>query len=279
MKKIIQVNGKGITLFEQKQEDFISLTDIAKYKNIDFPADVVKNWLRTRNTIEYLGIWEKINNPNFKLVDFDQFRENAGSNSFVMTPTKWIENTKAIGIISKPGKTGGTFAHKDIAFKFASWISPEFELYVIKEFQRLKQEEEQRKIEGWDIKRTIASINYKIQTDAIQKHLIPTLSEFKQKFAYANEADLLNLVIWGKTAKIWENENPELAKNGNMRDYTNVIDLVILANLENFNAEFIKKGLSKEERFEKLLEIAKTQKQALLHKNNESNIKKLESGE
>lgn len=279
MKKIIQVNWKGITLFEQKQEDFISLTDIAKYKNIDFPADVVKNWLRTRNTIEYLWIWEKINNPNFKLVDFDQFRENAWSNSFVMTPTKWIENTKAIWIISKPWKTWWTFAHKDIAFKFASWISPEFELYVIKEFQRLKQEEEQRKIEWWDIKRTIASINYKIQTDAIQKHLIPTLSEFKQKFAYANEADLLNLVIWWKTAKIWENENPELAKNWNMRDYTNVIDLVILANLENFNAEFIKKWLSKEERFEKLLEIAKTQKQALLHKNNESNIKKLESWE
>ncbi|MDD2516475.1 MAG: KilA-N domain-containing protein [Candidatus Gracilibacteria bacterium] len=278
MKKTILVQGKEMVLFEQKkEEDYISLTDIAKYKNAEFPADVVKNWLRTRSTIEFIGIWEKINNAHFKLVEFDQFKNNAGSNSFVLSPQKWIEKTNAIGIISKSGRYGGTFAHKDIALEFASWISQEFKLYIIKEFQRLKQKEKQKKLEGWETKRLIASMNYKIQTDAIQEYLIPTLSEFKQKFAYADEADLINIVIFGKTAKMWEDENPELAKKGNMRDYANVIDLVVLANLENFNADFIKQGVTKEERFERLSQIAKTQKQSLLYINNGKNLKKLEN--
>ncbi len=275
MKKIIQVNWKEITLFEQKQEDYISLTDMVR--TIENWSSLIEKWLRNKNTIEFLWVWEEINNIDFNYPEFEGIKNESWTNRFVLSVKQWIEKTNAIWIIAKTWRYGWTYAHKDIAFEFATWISPQFKLYLIKEFQRLKDEENEKKLLWWDTKRTIAKMNYKIQTDAIQKHLIPTLSEFKQKFAYADEADLLNLVIWWKTAKIWENENKELAKNWNMRDYSNVIDLVILANLENFNAEFIKKWLSKEERFEKLLEIARTQKQALLQESNKKNIKKLES--
>ena len=263
VKKIIQAKWTNIVLFEQNEEDFISLTDIARYINSEDPRFVIQNWMRTKFTIEFLWNWEKLNNPDFKRVEFDTFKNEAGSNAFVMTPKKWIENTNAIWIVSKSWRYGWTYAHKDIALEFASWISPEFKLYIIKEFQRLKQEEQEKQRLGWDVKRAIASMNYKIQTDAIQEHLIPTLSEFKQKYAYADEADLINIVVYGQTAKEWRHNNPELAQKWNIRDYSNVIDLVIIANLENINAELIKKWLSKEERFTQLSEIAQSQKKSL----------------
>lgn len=264
MKKTIQVKWVNIILFEQKEEDYISLTDIAKKKNPDFPADIIKNWLRTKSTIEFLWLWEKINNSNFNPVEFDQFKNEAGTNAFVLNPKKWIENTRAIGIISKAGRYGGTYAHKDIAFEFASWISAEFKLYLIQEFQRLKNEENEKKLLGWDIKRNLAKINYKIQTDSIKKHLIPSLSEFQKKYIYANEADLLNLIVFWKTAKEWNGANKELAKTGNMRDYADVLELSLLSNLESFNSEFIKWKLDKETRFIQLSEIAKTQRNSMM---------------
>lgn len=265
MKKVIKVNWNEIILFEQKEEDYISITDIAKKKNEEFPADVIKNWLKTKNTIEFLWLWERINNENFKLVEFDQFKNEAWSNSFVLSPQKWIETTNAIWIISKSWRYGWTYAHKDIAFEFASWISAEFKYYLIKEFQRLKDEENERRLLWWDIKRNLAKINYRVQTDAIKDYLIPTLPEFKKKYnQYASEADLLNLIVFWKTAKEWGKENPELAKNWNIRDYAWVIDLSILSNLESFNSEYIKQWLTKEERFERLSQITKSQRISML---------------
>jgi hypothetical protein len=274
-KQILKVNWNEIVLFQQNEKDFISLTDIAKRKNSEFPADVIKNWLRNKFTLEFIWTWEKINNIDFKLVEFDQFKSEAWSNAFVMTPKKWIESTNAIWIVSKSWKYGWTFAHKDIALEFASWISPEFKLYIIKEFQRLKEEEKRRELSGWDIKRSIASVNYKIQTDSIKLNLIPTISEFEQKYAYANEADLINLIIFWKTAKMWEEENPELAKKWNMRDYADIIELIILSNLESFNADYLEQWLTRKERFEKLSKIAQTQKQSLLSDKKLINFKKI----
>ncbi len=237
MDKKINVLGREVTLHKLKFEDYISLTDIAKYKNQEHPADVIKNWTRSKDTIDFLGLWEKINNPHFKVVEFDQFRTQAGNNSFVLSPQKWVEMTQAIGMISKSGKSGGTFAHKDIAFEFASWISVEFRLYLIKEFQRLKEEESERKALGWDIKRNLAKINYKIHTDAIKKHLIPEkISMSEEHLIYATEADILNLALFGM--------------------YADVSQLVCLSNLENINVLFIKEGLDKVKRLEKLNAIA-----------------------
>jgi hypothetical protein len=264
MKKVINVNWVEIVLFEQKEEDYISLTDIAKYKDKGKTWLVISHWLSTKFTIEYMWIWEKINNPNFNVTEFGNIKNQAWSNAFILSSSNWIEKTNAIWIISKAWRYGWTYAHKDIAFEFASWISPEFKLYIIKEFQRLKNEENERKLLWWDIKRNLAKINYRLQTDAIQSYLIPTLREFKQKFAYSDEADLLNLIIFWKTAKQWEIENPELAKNWNIRDEADIIEISILSNLESFNSEFIKQGLNKEERFEKLSEIAKSQRNSML---------------
>ena len=217
----ISVQGKEITIFNKKQEDYISLTDIAKYRNKDAPVDIVKNWLRTKSTIELLGLWEKLNNPDFKQVEFDLFRNEAGANYFVLSPKKWIETTNAIGMFSKSGRYGGTFAHKDIAFEFASWISVEFKLYFIKEFQRLKEEENKTKSLEWNLQRTLTKINYRIHTDAIKEKLIPPeLTKEQITYVYANEADLLNVAMFGKTAKQWRNEN--LDKKGNMRDYATI---------------------------------------------------------
>src|SRR3989338_917601 len=254
MNKKIQVLGTNIGL-NVKKIDYISLTDIARYKNPDEPKDVVKNWLRNKNTIEFLGLWERINNTQFKGVEFDSFLSEAGSNAFVLSPQRWIEKTNAIGIISKSGKYGGTFAHKDIAFEFALWISAEFKLYLIKEFQRLKEDENEKKALGWDIKRNLAKMNYKIHTDAIKRHLIPEkISIDEKKLIYATEADILNLALFGITAKEWRENNPSM--DGNMRDYADVTQLVCLSNLENLNAHFIKEGISKIRRLEKLNEIA-----------------------
>ena len=249
----INVLDNEIRLYAVEDEDFISLTDIAKHRNSDAPADIVKNWLRNRNTIELLGLWERLHNPNFKLVEFDQFRQQSGLNSFVLSPKQWIEKTNAIGITSKSGRYGGTYAHRDIAFEFASWISVEFKLYLIKEFQRLKEDE--RKTLGWDIRRNLAKINYRIHTDAIQQHLIPPeLDKQQTSHVYASEADVLNLALFGQTAAQWRSTNPD--KKGNIRDYADVTQLVCLSNLENLNALFIAEGVAQQERLERLNKIA-----------------------
>lgn len=256
---------------EIKSGDYISLTDIARYKNPDEPKDVVKNWLRSKNTIEFLGLWERINNDSFKGVEFDSFLNNAGSNAFVLSPQRWVEKTSAIGIISKSGNNGGTFAHKDIAFEFASWVSSEFKLYLIKEFQRLKDDENQRKSLDWDIKRSLTKINYRIHTDAIKKHLVPEkISRNEKSLIYATEADILNLALFGMTAKEWREQNKGL--DGNIRDYSDVTQLICLSNLENINALFINDGLGKSERLMKLNIIAIEQMTLLT---NDLGVKKL----
>ena len=255
------------------KEDFISLTDIAKFRSPDTPADIIKNWLRSRSTLELLGLWEKLNNPKFKLVEFDQFRFQSGENAFVLSPKKWIESTNAIGLISKSGRYGGTYAHRDIAFEFASWVSVEFKLYLIKEFQRL-QEAEQKQL-GWDVKRNLTKINYRIHTDAIRANLIPReLSGPQVSRIYASEADVLNMALFGKTAKQWREANP--GDKGNIRDQANASQLVCLANLENLNALFINEGLEQPERLKKLNRIAIEQMQILT---SDHNLKRLEEGD
>src|ERR1039457_4827679 len=218
-KAIIEVQGAAITVLSEEASDYISLTDIAKFKNADHSDDVIRNWMRNRNTIEFLGVWERLNNPDFNPIEFDGIRKQAGLNSFILTARRWIEATSAVGLISKAGRYGGTFAHKDIAFEFASWISVEFRLYLIKEFQRLK-EEEQKQL-GWDIRRNLVKINYRIHTDAIKENLIPVeLTKQQAPMVYASEADVLNMALFGQTAKSWRDANPD--KKGNVRDYANV---------------------------------------------------------
>src|SRR3989338_5080990 len=239
-KSTIDVQGTAITILTQREEDLICLTDIARAKNADASDDLIRNWLRNRNTVEFVGIWERLNNPDFNPVEFDGIKKQAGLNSFTLTPKQWIEKTNAIGIISKAGRYGGTYAHKDIAFEFASWISVEFKLYLIKEFQRLK-EEEQKKL-GWDIKRNLVKINYRIHTDAIKENLIPKeLTSQQINQIYANEADVLNMALFGMTTKEWRDSNSD--KKGNVRDYANVSQLVCLSNLENKNALFINENV------------------------------------
>lgn len=271
MKKI-NTKGFEIYTFQQNESDYISLTDIAKYKDKERTDYIIQNWMRNRDTIEFLGIWEQLNNPNFKPIEFDGFKNAAGANSFSLTPKRWIATVNAIGLINKSGKYGGgTFAHKDIAFEFATWVSPEFKLYLIKEFQRLKIEENERLTLNWDTKRMLTKINYRIHTDAIQKNLIPKeISKTQVNIVFANEADMLNKALFGMTAKEWRNENPQLT--GNIRDYSDVIQLVCLANLESLNAEFIRQGIPQAERLIKLNEIAIIQMQSLL---GSSSIKKL----
>src|SRR3989344_2799825 len=266
MSKIIVLNQE-IGWQIRNETEYISLTDIARYKDKNRSDYVVQNWLRNRNTIEFLGLWEVINNPHFNSIEFDGFRKQAGLNSFVLTPKKWVENTKAIGIISKSGNLGGTFAHKDIAFEFASWISVEFRLYLIKEFQRLKIEENKRESLEWDIKRDLAKINYHIHTDAIKKHLIPEqISRSEEKLIYATEADILNLALFGLTAKEWRDQNPSLS--GNIRDSAEISQLICLSNLENLNALLIKEGLEKSKRLEKLNQLAIEQMTVLTNSRN-----------
>ena len=261
--KQINANGVEIRINIVNEEDFISLTDIAKKSNPDFPADVVKNWMRNRSTIEFLGLWEQINNMNFKLVEFDQFRKQAGTNSFVLTPQKWVEQTNAVGIVSKSGRYGGTYAHKDIALEFASWISPAFKLYIIKDYQRLKEEESNIKAIGWNIKRELAKTNYRIHTEAIKENLIlPHLTEKQKSYLYASEADMINIALFGMTAKQWRENNPDV--QGNIRDYATLEQLVILANLETMNAEYIREGLSQQERLSRLNQVALFQLETLL---------------
>lgn len=260
------VKQVNINIFQEKEHEYISLTDIAAFKNSNEPKDVVKNWLRNRGTIEFLGLWEKINNPHFKGVEFDSFLFEAGSNSFTLSPRKWIEATNAKGIISKQGRGGGTFAQKDIAFEFASWISAEFKLYLIKEYQRLKQEESNRLNLEWNLQRTLAKVNYKIHTDAIKENLMPaTLNKNQTAIIYANEADVLNMALFGKTAKQWREENPK--EKGNIRDDATIQQLVVLSNLESINALLINQEINQQKRLKQLNEIAISQMKSLLNNN------------
>lgn len=260
-KQNIKIKGSEITVIKADKEYYISITDIARYKNSEATGLVISHWLRARYTIEFMGFWEQMHNPDFNITDFGNIRNQSGSNSFVLTVKQWVERTNAIGIISKAGRYGGTYAHKDIAFEFASWISAEFKLYIIKEFQRLKDEE--LKQLGWDIKRNLTKINYRIHTDAIKENLIPpNLSKKQVSFIYASEADVLNMALFGKTAKQWRDENPK--EQGNIRDYANVSQLVCLANLENLNAVFITEGYEQSQRLEKLNQIAIQQMKILL---------------
>ena len=261
--KTISVQGFDIVWYETNYNDYISLTDIARYKDAEHTDDIIKNWLRNRNTIELLGFWESIYNPNFKPLEFEGFRKQAGLNSFVMTPKKWIESTNAIGIVSKSGRYGGTFAHKDIALEFASWISIEFKLYIIKEFQRLKEDEtSQLKLE-WNLQRTLSKINYHIHTDAIRDNLIPKeITKQQANFVYADEADLLNVALFGLTAKEWRESNPD--KKGNVRDYASLEQLVVLSNMESINALLISQGITPSERLRELNKVAITQMKSLL---------------
>ncbi len=252
MAKII-VKEQTIKTLNKDGIDYICITDIAKQKNPVEPKDVVKNWLRLKNTLEYLGLWERLNNPNFKGVEFDPLLKDAGSNAFTMSPTRWVELTNAIGIISKNGANGGTYAERDIAFKFASWVSVEFELYLIKEFQRLKAEE-QKQI-AWSAKRELSKINYHIHTDAIKANLIPAeVTKEQAAMTYADEADVLNIAMFGMTAKQWREQNPD--KKGNIRDYATINELICLSNMENLNAVFINDGMQQSERLMKLNQIA-----------------------
>ncbi len=261
-KATIDVKGTAITIVQQPQADFISLTDIAKHKEPHRADHVIQNWMRNRNTVEFLGIWEGLNNDAFNPLEFEGFRNKAGLNSFVLTPRQWIEATAAIGIVSKPGRYGGTFAHKDIAFEFATWISVEFKLFLIKEFQRLKDDENQRLSLSWNLNRTLAKLNYRIHTDAIQKHLIPPqVSAARTAATYASEADLLNVALFGLTAREWRDGNPKL--DGNMRDHASIEQLLVLANIESMNAEFIHMGLPQATRLQRLNEIAIRQMKTL----------------
>lgn len=271
-KNKISAGGTEITILKTNELEFISLTDIARYKDSEHIDSIIQNWMRNRNTIELLGFWELIYNPNFKPLEFEGFRKQAGLNSFVMTPKKWIENTNAIGIVSKSGRYGGTFAHKDIAFEFASWISIEFKLYIIKEFQRLKEDENDRLKLEWNLQRTLSKINYRIHTDAIKENLIPKeLSKFEINNIYANEADLLNMALFGKTAIQWRNEYP--AAEGNIRDMATIEQLVVLSNLESINAVLINQGLSQPVRIHQLNQVAITQMKSLVGNNQLKKLK------
>ncbi len=269
--KTINVKGTEITVFQGEVSDYISLTDIARYRDASNMDAIIQNWLRNRNTIELLGFWETMYNPDFKPLEFEGFRKQAGLNSFVMTPKKWIESTNAIGITSKSGRYGGTFAHKDIAFEFASWISIEFKLYIIKEFQRLKADENDRLKLEWNLQRTLAKVNYHIHTDAIKENLIPKeLSKLQTAFVYADEADMLNVALFGLTAKQWREANPKA--EGNIRDAANIEQLVVLSNLESINAVLIHQGLQQNKRLQQLNKIAIAQMKSLLQS---SSMKKL----
>lgn len=270
----INANGKEITLLANNT-DYVSLTDIAKYLDPENPRFIIQNWMRNRNTIEFLGAWESINNPNFNRLEFDTVRNASGTNAFVLTPQRWIAETNAIGITSKAGRYGGTYAHSDIAFEFASWISPEFKLYIIQDYQRLKQEEAYRNQLDWKVNRYISKLNYTIQTDAIKENIVPTLQPSQISYAYSSEADLVNVALFGMTAKEYKKAFPE--KNGNQRDNATIEQLLVLNNLQSLNAEMIKQGLSQSNRLTELNRIAKEQLE-VLYKNNQKaldNLKRL----
>src|SRR2546427_7377343 len=265
-KSVIEVQGTVVTILSGQQEDYISLTDIARYKDSERTDYLIQNWMRNRNTIEFLGLWERLNNPGFNPIEFDGIRKQEGLNSFILTAKRWIDATRAVGLISKAGRYGGTYAHKDIAFEFASWISVEFRLYLIKEFQRLKDDENRRLSLAWNLNRTLSKLNYRIHTDAVKAHLIPPeVTPAQAAITYATEADLLNVALFGHTARQWRDANPKL--EGNVRDYASVEQLLVLANMEGMNAEFIHMGLPQGERLKRLNQIAIRQMQVLTSAN------------
>jgi hypothetical protein len=269
--KIINVQGREISLISDKVNDYISLTDMARYRDAERTNYIIQNWMRTRSAIEFCGLWEQLNNPDFKSIEFDAFKNESGSNSFALTPQKWIDTTNAKGIISKSGRYGGTFAHRDIAFEFATWISAEFKFYFIREFQRLKADENDRLNLEWNLQRTLAKVNYRIHTDAIKENLIPvSLSKDKINFVYADEADILNIALFGLTAKQWRDANPKA--EGNIRDTATIEQLVVLSNMESINAVLIHQGLPQNQRLVQLNKIAITQMKSLLAN---TSIKKL----
>lgn len=267
------VKDQIINVIRIDDKEFISLTDLARYADEDDPRYPIQNWMRNKDVISYLGLWESIHNENFKGVEFDTFKNEAGSNKFKISPQKWIRETNAIGIISKSGNNGGTYARSDIALEFASWLSPEFKLYVIQEFQRLKKNEAYQNKIDWHANRVLAKVSYVVHTDVIKSIIVPTLTEKQKKFVYAEEADVLNVALFGMTAKEWRESNPNLAEDGNIRDYTDLLHLVILSNLENINAELIEMGIPQSERLVRLNDMAKKQME-LLRKN--KSLKNLE---
>ena len=271
-KDSLSAKGLSIQVYtEDFMNDYISLTDIARYKS-DEPSDVIKNWMRRKDTIEFLGLWESLNNTNFNSVEFDWIKSEAGYNSFTLSPKKWISLTNAIGIISKSGRYGGAFAYSDIAFEFASWISAEFKMYVIQDYKRLKSDENSKLSLNWNLNREISKLNYKIHTDAIKEYLLNDLTDEQLSYKYASEADLLNVALFDKRAKQWRDENPKL--KGNMRDYANLQELLVLANMESYNAILISKGISQKERMIELRALAKKQLLSLKSLENKKLISK-----
>ena len=273
-KDTLDAKGFAIQIYtEDFKNDYISLTDIARYKS-DEPSDVIKNWLRRKDTIEFLGLWESLNSLNFNSVEFDRIKSEAGYNSFTLSPKKWVETTGAIGIVSKGGRYGGAFAHTDIAFEFASWISAEFKLYLIQDYKRLKSDENPRLSLGWNLNREISKINYKIHTAAIKEYLLKDLTNEQLSYKYSSEADMLNVALFNKRVKQWREENPHL--KGNMRDYATLNELLVLANMESYNAILIGKGMKQKERMIELRKLARTQLLSL-EKLNNAGIKRLET--
>ena len=277
IKTEIIVKDRKIGVLRIGNKEYISLTDLARYADEDDPRYPIQNWMRNKDVISYLGLWESIHNENFKGVEFDTFKNEAGSNKFKISPQKWIKETNAIGIISKSGNNGGTYAISDIAFEFASWLSPEFKLYVIQEFQRLKKNEAYKNKVDWHANRVLAKVSYLVHTDAIKSNIVPTLTEKQKKFVYAEEADVLNVALFGQTAKEWRESNPEIADKGNIRDYTDLLHLVILNNLENINAELIEMKISQKERLIKLNNMAKKQMELLKNNSSFNNLEYIEN--
>lgn len=271
------VKDQIINVMRIDDKEFISLTDLARYADEDDPRYPIQNWMRNKDVISYLGLWESIHNENFKGVEFDTFKNEAGSNKFKISPQKWIRETNAIGMISKSGNNGGTYARSDIALEFASWLSPEFKLYVIQEFQRLKKNEAYQNKIDWHANRVLAKVSYIVHTDAIKSVIVPTLTEKQKKYVYAEEADVLNVALFGMTAKEWRTSNYDLAENGNIRDYTDLLHLVILSNLENINAELIEMGVSQSERLTRLNDIAKKQMELLKKNKSLKNLEHIEN--
>lgn len=278
--KKINVNDVEISVSQQTgKEDYICLTDMVKAKDeaTNRSDMIIQNWMRNKDTVEFIGLWETINNPNFNPVEFEGFRNAAGTNRFSLTPKVWIEKTNAIGIISKPGRFGGTYAHKDIAFEFGSWISPAFKLYLIKEYQRLKELESHPSLGEWNVKRILSKVNYTIHTDAVREFVIPTLNESERLYAYSTEADMLNLALWGCTAKQWREANPQYAEQGlNIRDVASINELVVLSNLEAINSELNKQKIDKATRYTQLRNMAQEQLKRLNLKEAEKSFRAIE---
>ena len=277
IKTEIIVKEQRINVLRIDNKEFISLTDLARYANPEEPKIPIYAWMRNKDVIAYLGLWEQLNNENFKGHEFETFENQAGKNSFYMSPQKWIKGTNAVGIISKSGNNGGTYARSDIALEFASWLSPEFKLYVIQEFERLKKNESYQNKIDWHANRVLAKVNYIVHTDAIKKIIVPTLTDKQKKFVYAEEADVLNVALFGVTAKEWRENNPKLADGGNIRDYTDLLHLVILNNLENINAELIEMGVSQSVRLVRLNNIARRQIELLKKNKSFNNLEYIEN--